>query len=474
MSGRKVSYVSIEETEARKMREAQVRLTQVRADLPKLLDKVRADTRKETDRRLREVQQRQERYASAVNRLSGEIREVEAAAQRRTEESSRRLRAQMAEELATAHRRQVADLAEHDRQLRATIQHSEQRTMSAIAAETALREQVTGQLARTIAQVGEDVAAQRTHELDAARQWLTDAAVLRDFIDGELPHERLAPGRLHRLDLDLRLAAGNADNGLSQAAVAQAQAAYAGLSELRATVELRAQEWAELRGQAHERMLLLRGVVAAVAHPEGEADEGVDVDFWTRGQYRKLDEEVARAVAETEKEGADAPGPEELRRLLEVEAPRLQAEHERLVDTAAAAANNSQLRANIADRVVQTLAVAGYNRDVDGGYEGEDFRGGFVARSRHEDGSEVVITVLPVDERGTAELAIHSIDAGIGSEQERRSRAGALIKQLRTAGLTVSDPAEAPPSPQVDALRDIPRIKKSPPGSVIAAAGNQP
>ena len=474
MSGRKVTYVSIEETEARKMREAQARLTQVRADLPKLLDKVRADTRKEADKRIREVRDRQERYEAAVNRLSADIREVETAARRRTEENARRLRSEMAAELAAAEQRHTADLAEHDRQLRQAVEQSEQRTRSAIAAESALREQVTQQLASSIAQVGQDVAAQRERELAAARQWLADATVLRDFIDGELAHERLAPGRLHRLDQDLRLAAANADSGLSQAAVAQAQAAYAGLSELRATVELREQEWSELRGQARERMLLLRGVVAAVANPAGADDEGVDVDFWTRGQYKALEQEVAEAVEFTERDGRDAPGPEELRRLLEVEAPRLQAEHERLVDTAASAANNSQLRANIADRVVQTLAVAGYNRDVDGGYEGEDYRGGFVARTRHEDGSEVLITVLPVDERGTAELAIHSVDSGIGSEAERLSRASALVGQLRATGLTVSDPAEAQPSTQLDALRDIPRIKKMPPGAVVPAPNGRP
>jgi hypothetical protein len=473
MSGRKVSYVSIEESEARRMREAQARLTTLRADLPSLLDKVRADTRRETDQRLRDTEQRQQRYAAAVNRLSGEIRKVESAAQRRTEEATRRLRAEMAGEMAVAEQRHAADLAEHDRQLRATVAAGEQRLRSAIAAESAVREQVTEQLARDIEKVGRDVAAHREHEAEAARQWLADAAVLRDFIDTELAHERLAPGRLARLDQDLRLAAANAGSGLSQAAVAQAQAAYAGLSELRATVELREQEWAELRGQARERLLLLRGVVAAVARPEG-ADEGVDVDFWTRGQYRALADEITRAVAVTERTGADAAGPDELRKLLEVTAPRLQAEHERLVETAAAAANNSQLRANIADRVVQTLAVAGYNRDVDGGYEGEDFRGGFVARTRHEDGSEVLVTVLPVDERGTAELAVHSVDAGVGSEEERRARAGALIAQLRDAGLTVSDPAEAQPSAQLDALRDIPRIKKMPPGAVVPAPGAQP
>ncbi|MBE1484384.1 coiled-coil domain-containing protein [Plantactinospora soyae] len=471
MSGRKVSYVSVEESEARKMREAQARLTELRADVPKLLNKVRDDTRREADRRFREADERQRRYAAAVDKLSADIRQVEVAARRRTEENARRLRQELNAEIDAVQQQHAVDLAEHDRRMRTAVQQSERRLQSAIVAESTVRQQVTEQLASDIRQVGRDVAAQRERELAAARQWLADAEVLRNYIAGDLAHERLAPGQLQRLAQDLRLAVANADNGLSQAAVAQAQAAYAGLSELRATVELREQEWSALRGQTYERLLLLREMVHAVAQPGTGPDDGVDVDFWTHGRYQALQEELGQAVALAGQDGPDAPGPEELRRLLEVEAPRLQAEHERLVDTAAAAANNSQLRANIADRVVQTLAVAGYDRDVDGGYEGEDFRGGFVARTRHEDGSEVLVTIMPVDERGTAELAIHSIHTRIGSEEERRSRATALVTQLRAGGLRVSDPAEAQPPTQLDELRDITRIKKSPPGAVVPAPG---
>ncbi|GAA4959660.1 hypothetical protein [Actinoplanes utahensis] len=464
MSGRKVSYVSVEAGEARRMREAQARLTTLRADLPRLLDKVREDTRQAADRQVREAERRQRGYAEAVGRLSTDIRQVEVEAQRRTEENAHRLHHEMTAQIAAAGQRHAADLADHDRRIRDTVRRGEERLQSALVAESAARRQVTERLARGIERIGQDVAAQRERELGAARQWLADAGVLRDYIAGELAHDRLAPGRLHRLEQDLAIAAGNAGNGLSQAAVAQAQSAYASLSELRATVELRQQEWTELRDQARERFLLLRGVIQAISEPGGADGEEVDVDFWTHGRYRALEQQVDRILG-----AVDSDGPEELRRLLETEAPRLQAEHEQLVEIAAEAVANSQLRADIADRVVQTLAAAGYDRDIDGGYEGEDFRSGFVARTRHEDGSEVVVTVLPVDERGTAELAIHSIDVGLGAEEERRARATALVGELRRGGLQVSDAAEAPPAGRVDELRDISRIKKMPPGSVVPA-----
>lgn len=473
MSGRKLTYVSVEAGEARRMREAQARLTTLRADLPRLLDNVRADTQRAADRHVREAEERQRRYAEAVGRLSTEIRQVETEAQRRTEENTQRLRREMTAQQAAADHRHAVDLAEHDRRIRDTVRRGEERLQSALAAESTARRQITEQLARGIEKIGQDVAAQRERELAAARQWLADAGVLRDYIAGELAHERLAPGRLHRLDQDLAIAAGNAGNGLSQAAVAQAQSAYASLSELRATVELRQQEWTELRDQARERFLLLRGVIHAISEPAGDGAE-VDVDFWTHGRYKALERQVDEILSRIGADGHGEDGPDELRRLLETEAPRLQAEHEQLVEIAAEAVANSQLRANIADRVVQTLAAAGYDRDIDGGYEGEDFRSGFVARTRHEDGSEVVITVLPIDERGTAELAIHSIDVGVGAEEDRRARATALVSELRRGGLQVSDAAEAPPAGPVDELRDISRIKKMPPGSVVPAPGARP
>lgn len=69
-----------------------------------------------------------------------------------------------------------------------------------------------------------------------------------------------------------------------------------------------------------------------------------------------------------------------------------------LVEAATAAEIGSQLRASIADRVVEVLAGNGYVSAIDGGYEGSDQRCGFIAKAYHPDGSRIVVTVLPVEE----------------------------------------------------------------------------
>ena len=144
--------------------------------------------------------------------------------------------------------------------------------------------------------------------------------------------------------------------------------------------------------------------------------------------------------------------------------PRLADRLDELVTVATTTEINSQLRASIADLVVDVLAGNGYDIEIDGGYEGSDQRHGFVAKADHADGSRVVVTVAPTDD-GRAELNVHSFDEDTGDEETRMHRAEVVRTQLREEGLEMGPLTEAPggPDPRV---RDVAAVVAPRPATV--------
>src|SRR5687767_14417599 len=86
MSGRKETFVSIPEREARRLREQEAKLRIVQSDLPKRLADIRESTMAEVRRQGARIDRRIDRIEATTNRLQSDLAELERDSQRRLRE----------------------------------------------------------------------------------------------------------------------------------------------------------------------------------------------------------------------------------------------------------------------------------------------------------------------------------------------------------------------------------------------------
>jgi hypothetical protein len=458
MSGKKTTYVQVDQSDWQRAQNAARRLRDVQADLPRLLDGVREQTRRDIEQAARAVERRQQAVEVAFGRLSEQTRRVE-------RETNRRLAAQAAElhaKVDTAVTEVRADTA-------AALAAQESRLRSSIAAERRQREQDVAELRTGI----NALLADRRRAAETAGVWISDANVLLGVIRTELPHERYAPGRLTTCERDLRAAEAALADGFGEAALAEAQRAVHALSDLRVEIEWADREWQLVHQAAREALLVVRAglddaaVRAAIDADGNEVPEvTVEVDYWTDGGLARLRSELDAELAAVDAQ-ATPPDLGELRRIVAERAPELLRRIDELVEQARLAQLGSQIRVNVADVAVDLLTSSGFEL-VDHTYAGKDQRSAFYAKVVHPDGSEVVVDVSPTDDGpATAELRILSYDEA-GSDELRVNRATDLAAGLRELGLRAGDPAPDAAGPE-ERYRDFAALRAQRPAAGRAA-----
>lgn len=446
MSGRKTTYVNVEQSAWQQAQQAARRLRDVQADLPRLLEGVREQTRRDTEQATRVVEQRQRTVEQAVDRLGQENRRIERETNRQLAEQTRQLRGEIDQAVGDLRVDTAAALAGQERRLR-----------SAVADERRRREQDVAELRAGIA----ELTADKDRAVDAARSWVADGRVLAEIIRTQLPHERFAPGRLAVCERDLRTAEATLAGGFGEAALAEAQRTVHALSQLRVDVEWADREWQLVRQAARESLLVARVRIDEVATATAFAADGTEltdsplnVDHWSGGALSSLAAEIDLELA-----GLGDRSTDELRALVDERAPQLRNRVEDVLDQARLAQLGAQLRLNMADVAVELLTGAGFEL-VDHTYAGDDQRSAFYAKVVHPDGSEVVVDVSPAQgDPAAAELSILTYDE-VGADEIRQTRAQELAVALREHGLAVGAPTADPVAPD-ERFRDFPALRRA-------------
>jgi hypothetical protein len=438
MSGRKHTTVTISEAEYQRLREQARRLERLQDALPELRG-VFSDIQRGIVASVERLEERQQAFQRALNQVHQVIREVEAETARRLEEQQRRMR---------------EALGDIRREVRSLLKEQEERLGREIAE---ARQHLQTQIDALIAQ------EQQKSEL--ASEWIKAAQTLRDFIANNYPrHNQFCPGTLAKLERDLKQAQQNLQQGVSEAAIASAQVAYHGLSDLRLELERLEAEWHLLQAAAlrsTEEILALATAnrqCKAIDLGGQELDIAIEVDYWTEGKLSQLVQQVQELQRQIRSEepimSIDA-----LRDVVERIAPALRNQLEEIIWEARSKVLGSQLRINIADIAVQALGRQGFSL-VDATYEGQDQRGRYVVKVQHIDGSEVVVLVTPKEGQYLEnDLEIHSYDAEQLAEEILQSRANELARALSAQGLQAPRPQQVASRPD-PSLRDIEQIKQ--------------
>ncbi|MFJ1885809.1 hypothetical protein [Streptomyces sp. NPDC088137] len=434
MSGRK--RIQIDESEWHRLQRKARQLQAVKRDIPRLVADVRKQTRADVDRAFATVQARQRRQDAAIDRLSDRTRQIEADTNRKLRDQAQRLHQDL---------RETAGRIEENTRQRLDEQRRE--AERALAAERAERRAETARLAQEI----DAFKADRARAEDTVRAWLADARTMADLIDGELPHDRYAPGRLDRLRRRIATADATAGGGRFDAALAVAQETFHELSDLRVDIEQREFERCLAQKEAVEALVQVealaednrhRPVVGPDARPVPDCT--LDVVHWSEGEFDQVLHETAEALSRARDPHT---GVQDLRVLRDEEAPRLERGLGQAVERAGMRQLTSQMRVNLADVVAHTLAEVAYYDLVEeeSGYADDDERGAFHARLRNAaNGNEIRVEIVQEDkDSDQCVIRVESSDHDVTSEAELRNRADAVHRALRDQGVPLGlEPSE--------------------------------
>lgn len=429
MSGRKETYVSIPEREARRLREQEARLRIVQNDLPQRLAEIRSATMAEVRRESERTNRRLEEFQETADQLQSDIAELE-------RDSQRRLRAGL--EAARADYTNLINTERADR-LQSEA-HMRQEYTSLVAQERAERQQQISALQSRVSNL--ENREERLQQM--AQDWLQDLGILQASID-KLPHQRFAPGRMQTIDGHIRQAELNLRNGASQASLSLAQDSYFQLIELRTEVLFREQEFetAYLRALENVRSLIEEvqqnrcGVI-----PAGETDQQdieVDIDFWSRGSLSRIQNGLHEIETTLDQQRATLTLQQVTR--LEEEAVALRPRLAEAVEAARLAIINSQACYNVAEAIAEVMEDQGYSVEQ-GTYEGEDQRAAYAIKMRNLGGDEFVSIVTPSEQHELAYSTEMNFYDRNQDETMRQNFAQAVYEGLNRRGLQASLPRE--------------------------------
>ncbi|SDM16182.1 hypothetical protein SAMN04488074_117112 [Lentzea albidocapillata subsp. violacea] len=416
MSGRKRIYV--DEGEWNRLRQEAGKLAELKRDMPKIVDRIRARTQADIETSMREVDQRHARFEQAMGELSEHTREVERETARRMRENSDRV-----------HR----EMAAQGEQLRAetseALRQQQENLTRAIDRERRERE-------RKHAEIGAKVEVMRAHHDRAeriAREYVSDAKVLRDQV-AQYPHERYLPDRFTSLEARLTTLLSNVDSGLGAHSLSAAQELCLSFSELRLDLDRLDQEWRTCRIAAERDLVRLRELLAQNEKIELRGRLATtdlpDVDHWSRGALSRLATEVDSLLAQV-RDDAQPMTTEALLVVVDT-VPEYEQRLETVVTQAVTAMQAAQLRTNLAELIAGALDHHHHYQVTTAGFASEDQRETFLAKSvHHVSGSEIVIEVEPGERADAPPLVrLHNFDADGASEAERAARTKSIHRNV--------------------------------------------
>jgi hypothetical protein len=427
MSGEKVSYVRIEEREARRLREMETHFRAVQRDLPDRLNQIRNTTAQEIARQNARLEQRWREFEQTADKLRSDLTAME-----------RRNRQRLQEGLARA-RTEYTDLVagEREERLQQAAQMKHEYT-SLIEQERAEREQQVAELQSRVGRMEDKEATLQ----QMASAWLQDLRILQEEV-AQLPHQRFAPGRMERLNGLIEQGALNLRNGASQAALVNAQDAYFNLVELRAEVLYKEQEFESQYLSALEGVRSLIEEVRAhrqgVVPGDGAENEDIEVDinFWSRDKLSQLTAQLGEIETRLESE-KQALTVEQVQQL-DAEASGLRQKLPEVIEAAKLTIINSQVCYNVAEIVTSVMEAQGYTVET-GTYEGEDQRGAYAVKMRNLGGDEFVTIITPSQEQELAYSTQMNFYDRNQDEDMRHNLADAVYQGLGQMGLQATPP----------------------------------
>ena len=275
-----------------------------------------------------------------------------------------------------------------------------------------------------------------------SKEAVRSAEDLFDYVTTNYPVDRYYPNEIEEIFHEIAQSKENVEDGFYEAGLISAQHSFRELEKMRMYVKekelTRHYHLAVAREAFHELKEIARSNQTINAIGLDQEDLGIDIDvlFWSGDRYRLALRKISSFINKIDNYG-ESLSEVDLRIILEEHFPLLKDELEQSVYWARRNVLASQIRYNIASRVVQALGQQGFVL-TSGSYAESDQRCFYQAHLKHFDGSEVIVEVKELeDEMSATQLELESLDADVRTEHELRQRAYEVARSLRQFGLQV-------------------------------------
>ncbi len=389
----------------------------------------------ETDTTRRLQQQRQE-FKTAV-------REAEYRQQQTLQQETNHLESAMHQGFEQQRSEYLRITTEQRQEYTRLITQQDQKFTRLLEEEQRSREQGQKILQQQIEQVVDNVEQETQRKTQLAQDLLSDVEVIWEQINRDYQHQRFTPGRLFDLRRGLNMARSNIQAGVSEAAISSAQQTYLQLADLRIELEQKEQEWLLLYNAALSDLKKLITEVQANRQCEIEVGQDNDsqkfkleVDYWVNGSLSQYEQQLSQMELQL-RAGESTLTTEQVKELGE-KITSLQPTLGEIVEQAKLAILSSQMRAEIADKVVETLSSLGYTLvapQEDAVYEGNDQRQAYVVKVKNIAGDEVVTVISPEQEFGANAISINSFSSTLVDEKATLQNAKAIFDLLEDEGV---------------------------------------
>jgi hypothetical protein len=485
MSQGKERFVSVNERELAKLREQESRLRSVQQDLPDRLNRIREEARQDMQQRIAPLEQRTKQQEQESQRLRSGLADLECTTQQRLQQQrtdfqksvresevrqqqalnreSTKLRSAMREGFEQQRGEYLRITAQQRQEYISLNQQLDLKFSQLIEEERQSRE--TGQ--QILQQQIDGMVENEEYKKKLAQDLLADVEQVWQQIDRDYQHQRFAPNKLADLRRNLEFARQNLATGVFEGVIATSQETYLKLADLRLELEQKEQEWLLYYSITLEDLRAL--ITEAQAHREVEAELGIvgsevetfriEVDYWTDGCLSAYEQKL-NAFEQQLKDGEQTITTEQVKQLAdEIEA--LRPELVEIADRAKMGIILSQMRAEIADKVVELMLEYGYqpeNPDSDAVYEGSDYRNAYVVKVKNSAGEEVVTVISPEKEFGANTVSINAF-SDVQDDKELGARAEEIFNALnQEVGLDLKGETQCYDQPREE-YRDIEKVR---------------
>jgi hypothetical protein len=293
-----------------------------------------------------------------------------------------------------------------------------------------------------IKKIQSEIQSQGEMKRSIALDAYQSVCALFDYVSNHYPIEQYYPNALQELFHKIEQSNFDIERGLFEAGLIEAQNVSRELEKIRMSVKekefLRKSFLSATREKFNELYEIAKSCQLVNAIGINQEDLGIDIDvaFWSGNRYKQLLSKIRSTILQLEKNGVLF-REDELKHLLDTELLKLKDELEQSVYWARRNVLSSQIRFNIASRVVQALGEQGFILSS-GSYAESDQRCLYHVHLIHMDGSEVTVEVKEIEnEISSSQLELESLDASVRTEHELRQRAYEVARSLQNYGLRV-------------------------------------
>ncbi len=427
MSGEKRTRIEMVEDDLRETRRALYDIQAQREKLAEDLKKARRENLSQVNKLQQQIQERDKKQADAFNELKTDMRDT-----------------------ATKHQQQLIDQRDHamqemqDIELRADKKIDNVRNWakerlneqrSEYIRNSLQQQQTINDLKNSIEKINEREGKRGQY----ANDYITDLESLIKSTDENLPHTKYTPGRLQRIKLQLNAAKHQLEIDSPSSTISTAQFAHLDLMDMQEEIQRKETEFEMTYRTVADAIGGLFTSVRNNRKIKLEADAAEqEVDYWTNGRYMNLEGRVEELQDYIRKNKSELTT-EILNGYLD-DMEKLTQEKEALVGDAVERIISSQMRAEMADVVIEKLEQQGYRLKQDErGYTRGDQRDAYMLKLSNVAGTEIVTVISPEEQAYQNVLSINTYNDNISDEEGRRHRNADILQALREGGLQTGE-----------------------------------